>query len=166
MKSVWIRRLLWATVALLLLALVSWLAVPPLLKWQAQLRLSEALGRSVTLGKVDFKPWALELALDDVVIAGAAPAAEPLLKVARLRADLSLSSLFQRAPVIEALELDAPQLRLARTAPGHYDIDDLIARFTPKADAAPSELALFALYNLQVHNASLRRHHGHAGQRP
>ena len=156
MKDVWIRRLLWATVALLLLALVSWLAVPPLLKWQAQLRLSEALGRSVTLGKVDFKPWALELALDDVVIAGAAPAAEPLLKVARLRADLSLSSLFRRAPVIEALELYAPQLRLARTAPGHYDIDDLIARFTPKADAVPSEPVLFALYNLQVHNASLR----------
>ena len=156
MKGVWIRRLVWAAVALLLLALVSWLAVPPLLKWQAQLRLSEALGRSVTIGKVDFKPWALELAVDDVVIAGAAPAAEPLLKVARLRADLSLSSLFRRAPVIEALELDAPQLRLARTAPGHYDIDDLIARFTPKADAVPSEPVLFALYNLQVHNGSLR----------
>jgi uncharacterized protein involved in outer membrane biogenesis len=156
MNSAWIRRASWAVAALLLLGLVSWLAVPPLLKWQAQLRLSEALGRSVTIGKVDFKPWALELAVDDVVIAGAAPAAEPLLKVARLRADLSLASLLRRAPVIEALELDAPQLRLARTAPGRYDIDDLIARFTPKADAAPAEPALFALYNLQVHNASLR----------
>jgi len=152
----WLRRTAWAAAALLLLSLVSWLAVPPLLKWQAQLRLSEALGRSVTIGKVDFKPWALQLAVDEVVIAGAAPAAEPLLKVARLRADLSLSSLFRRAPVIEALELDAPQLRLARTAPGHYDIDDLIERFTPKADAAPSEPALFTLYNLQVRNASLR----------
>ena len=156
MNSVWIRRLAWAAAALLALGIVSWLAVPPLLKWQVQLRLSEALGRSVTIGKVDFKPWALELAVGDLVIGGAAPAAEPLLKVARLRADLSLSSLLRRAPVIEALELDAPQLRLARTAPGHYDIDDLLARFTPKADAAASEPALFALYNLQVHNASLR----------
>ncbi|MEO8057982.1 MAG: DUF748 domain-containing protein [Burkholderiales bacterium] len=156
MNKVWIRRVAWAIAALLALGLVSWLAVPPLLKWQAQLRLSEALGRSVTIGKVDFKPWALELAVDDVAIAGAAPAAEPLLKVARLRADLSLSSLLRRAPVIEALEIDAPQLRLARTAPGHFDIDDLIARFAPKADAAPSERALFALYNLQVRNASLR----------
>ena len=156
MNSVWIRRLAWAAAMLPALGLVSWLAVPPLLKWQVQLRLSEALGRSVTIGKVDFKPWALELAIGDVVVAGAGPAAEPLLKVARLRADLSLSSLLRRAPVIEALELDAPQLRLARTAPGHYDIDDLIARFTPKADAAPSEPALFALYNLRVRNASLR----------
>ena len=156
MNSVWLRRAAWAAAALLLLGLVSRLAVPPLLKWQAQLRLSEALGRSVTIGKVDFKPWALELIVDGVVIAGAAPATEPLLKVARLRADLSLASLLRRAPVIEALEVDAPQLRLARTAPGHYDIDDLLARFTPKADAAPAEPALFALYNLQVHNGSLR----------
>ena len=156
MSKLWIRRLAWAAAALLLLGLVSWLAVPPLLKWQAQLRLSEALGRNVTIGKVEFKPWALELAIDDVLIAGAAATAEPLLSVARLRADLSLSSLLRRAPIIEALEIDTPQLRLARTAPGHYDVDDLIARFTPKADAAASEPALFALYNLQVRNASLR----------
>ncbi|MEO8808254.1 MAG: DUF748 domain-containing protein, partial [Burkholderiaceae bacterium] len=156
MNKLWLRRFAWAVALLLALGLVSWLAVPPLLKWQAQLRLSEALGRSVTIGKVDFKPWALELAIDDVVIAGPAAAGEPLLKVARLRADLSLASLLRRAPVIEALEIDAPQLRLARTAPGHYDVDDLIARFTPKPDAPASEPALFALYNLQVRNASLR----------
>lgn len=83
-------------------------------------------------------------------------AGEPLPKLVRLRADLSLSSLFRHAPVIEALEVDAPQLRLARTAPGHYDIDDLIARFAPKADAASSGPALFALYNLEVRDASLR----------
>ncbi len=156
MNSVWVRRVAWVAVLLLLAGLVAWLAVPPLLKWQGQLRLSEALGRSVTIGKVDFKPWALELAVDELVVAGAAPAAEPLLKVARLRADLSLASLLRRAPVIEALEIDAPQLRVARTAPGHYDIDDLLARFAPKPDAPASEPALFALYNLQVHNASLR----------
>ncbi len=156
MKNVWVRCVVWTAAALLLLWIVSWLAVPPLLKWQAQLRLTEALGRNVTIGRVDFKPWALALAVDDLVIAGAAPAGEPLLKVARLRADLSLSSLLRRAPVIEALELDAPQLRVARTEAGHYDVDDLIARFTPNADAAPAEPALFALYNLQVRDAQVR----------
>ena len=156
MKNVWVRRVAWTAAALLLLEIVSWLAVPPLLKWQAQLRLTEALGRNVTIGQIDFKPWALALAVDELVIAGAAPAAEPLLKVARLRADLSLASLLRRAPVIEALELDAPQLRVARTEAGHYDVDDLLARFTPKADAAPAEPALFALYNLQVRDAQVR----------
>ena len=154
----WLKRVAWVVGLVLLAWVLAWLALPPLLKWQAQLRLSEALGRGVTIGKVSFKPWALELVLDDLVIAGAAPApsSEPLLKIARLRADLSLASLLRRAPVIEALEIDAPRLRVAHTAPGHYDIDDLIARFTPKADAAPSETALFALYNLQVRDAEAR----------
>lgn len=156
MNHAWIRRVAWAAAALLLLGVVSWLAVPPLLKWQAQLRLTEALGRPVTIGKVDFKPWAMALAVDELEIAGAAPATEPLLKVARLNANLSLASLWRLAPVIESLEVDAPQLRVARTAAGHYDVDDLIARFTPKPDAAPSAPALFALYNLEVRDASLR----------
>ena len=153
---VWIRRLAWCVGLLLLVWGVAWLAVPPLLKWQTQGRLSEALGRAVTVGQVDFKPWAMQLAINELVIAGAAPASEPLLKVARLRADLSWASLLRRAPVIEALELDAPQLRVARTAAGRYDIDDLILRFTPKADAAPADPAHFALYNLQVRDAQMR----------
>ena len=73
-NNLWARRAAWAVATLLLLSLLSWLAVPPLLKWQAQLRLGEALGRGVTIGKVDFKPWALALAVDELVIAGAAPA--------------------------------------------------------------------------------------------
>jgi hypothetical protein len=31
--------------------------------------------------------------------------------------------------VIEAFEVDGPELRLTRAADGRYDIDDLIARF-------------------------------------
>ena len=62
----------------------------------------------------------------------------------------------RRAPVIEAIDIDQARIALARSAPGHYDIDDLIRRFTPKPDAAPSEPGRFALYNLQVHDLGLR----------
>ena len=156
--NVWLKRLLWSVAALLVLWLLAWLAVPPLLKWQAEKQLTKTLGRGVSVGSVDFHPWALELIISNLVIAGAAPARpdEPLLKLARLRADLSASSLLRRAPVIEALELDALQLRLARTAPGHYDIDDLLARFAPQPDAKPSEPLHFALYNLQLRDTTLR----------
>ena len=153
----WFRRLWMTVVALAALWLVTWLAVPPLVKWQAPGRLSAALGRDVTLGAVDFHPWALEIVLHDLAV-GPAPGASapPLLRVTRARANVALSSIFRRAPVIEAIDLDQPRIALTRTAPGHYDIDDLIRRFTPKADAAPSEPALFALYNLQVRDLALR----------
>ncbi|MEO6033013.1 MAG: DUF748 domain-containing protein [Burkholderiaceae bacterium] len=216
----WLKRSAWLVGGLLLCWLITWLAVPPLLRWQAQTRLADALGRDVTLGEVNFQPWSLDLTVSDIVVAGvprqglasnatsrpdpadatpangaevgaaavsagagvasattataatagagvasapvaagaaAAPsAAEPLLRIARLHVDLSMASLLRRAPVISALEIDAPQLRVTRTAPGHYDVDDLIERFTPRADAPPSEPASFALYNLQVRGADVR----------
>ena len=151
----WLRRLVWCGAALLALWIVAWLGLPALIKWQAPPRLSEALGRSVTIGAVGFKPWSLVLSVDDLAIGGRAPGAAPLLTVKRALVDLSMASLFKRAPVVEALEIDAPQLRLARTAEGHYDVDDLIARFASKPDAKPSEPARFALYNLQVRDAQL-----------
>jgi len=153
----WIRRLVVTVAALAALWVAAWLALPPLVKWQAPARLSAALGRDVTLGAVDFHPWALELVLHDLAIGGAPGASgPPLLRVARVRANVALSSIFRRAPVIEAIDLDQARIALARTAPGRYDIDDLIRRFAPKPDAPPSEPAHFALYNLQVHDLGLR----------
>ena len=164
-KGKWMRRLAAAVAAVLALWVVTWALVPPLVKWQAPKQLSAALGRDVTLGGVDFHPWALEIVLHDLAV-GAAPAASaapaapaastPLLRVARVRANVALSSIFRLAPVIEAVDVDQARIALARTAPGHYDIDDLIHRFAPKPDAKPSEPAHFALYNLQVHDLALR----------
>ena len=156
-QSKWIRRAAMGVVALAALWVITWLAVPPLLKWQAPSRLTAALGREVTLGGVDFHPWGLEIVLHDVAVGPAPGASAPaLLRVARVRANVALSSIVRRAPVIEAIDLDQARIALTRTAPGHYDIDDLIRRFTPKADAAPSEPARFALYNLRVHDLALR----------
>ena len=155
--GVWLRRLTWCVGAMLLLWVAVWLAVPPLLKWQVPLRASEALGRSVTLGEVRFHPWNLDLTLNDLAVAGLPAARQPLLQIRQLHANFSAASLWRRAPVIEALEVDALRLNIARTGEGRYDIDDLIARFSPKPDAEPgSEPAYFALYNFRLSDAQLR----------
>ncbi len=171
--QLWLRRIGWIGIGLLLLWMLAWVAVPPLLKWQLQSRLSEVLGRTVTIGDVGFKPWTLELTFGNLAIAGTPPLpgtpantatpapdakVEPLLQIQRLHVNVSGSSLFRLAPVLEELDVDAPQLRVSHVSPGHYDIDDLIARLTPKPDpqAERSEPARFALYNVQVRNAQLR----------
>lgn len=157
-RARWARRAALALAGLLGLWLVAWLGVPPLLKWQAQQRLAEALGRTVTIGTVDFRPWSLDLELHDLAVAAApgAAASEPQLRLARLHVNASAASIVRRAPVLEALELDGLRLNVAHTARGHYDIDDLIARFAPAPDAPPAEAARFALYNVQVRDAALR----------
>ncbi|HVO08676.1 MAG TPA: DUF748 domain-containing protein, partial [Burkholderiaceae bacterium] len=140
---------------LLAIWLLLWLAVPPLLKWQAQQRLSTLLGRTVTIGQVQFAPWSLELTLRDVAIAGASGNAAPLFHAERLYADADWRSLFRFAPVIAAIEVDAPRVNLARTAPGRYDIDDIVERLKPAPQAEPSSPARFALYNVQVRDGAL-----------
>jgi Domain of Unknown Function (DUF748) len=152
----WLRRLAWLVVVVLLLMGAAWFALPSILKSQGEQRLSALLGRAVSIGQVQFKPWSLELTVRQLQIAGLNPAAKPLLRAERLYVNADARSLFRMVPVIEALEIDAPQIHLTRTADGHYDIDDVLARFTPKTkDAAPSEPPQFALYNMQLKDGAL-----------
>lgn len=144
-----LRRLSKAMAVVLLLWVVTWLAVPTLLKSQAQSRLTELLGRQVSLGAVDFKPWSLELEVTDFVVAQAgAPGAPPQFVIKRFYVDLEAQSLFRLAPVVDALQIGSPQLRLKYLGGGRYDVDDILQRFN-QSPAEPNAKPLqFALYNL------------------
>lgn len=151
-----LRHAALALSALLALWLLLWLAVPAVLKSQIQRLGSEKLGRAVTLESVQFKPWTLELALHGLRIDGLPGAAQPLLSVQRIYMDAEMQSLLRLAPVLEAIEVDAPVLHLAQTSAGHYDIDDILQRL---AAAAPpedkAEPQRFALYNIKLQGGSV-----------
>jgi uncharacterized protein involved in outer membrane biogenesis len=150
----WARRFVIAAATLFALWLLAWLAVPPLVKWQAESRLSEALGRRVSIGRVGFSPWSLTLEVEQLRVARA-DAAAPQLEVGRARVDGDLRSLLRWAPVIEAIEVDAPVLRLSRLADGRYDVDDIVARFASTTPKPTSEPARFALYNLHLRGGTV-----------
>ena len=151
-KSRALRLLIGALLALLLAWGLAWLALPPLLKWQLETRGSQMLGREIRVGDVQFVPHTLALTLRDLSVAAAPGSAgdAPQLQIGRLFVDLDARSLWRRAPVIAALEVDAPRLHLARLAEGRYDIDDLLQRFAAKPSDPPAEPARFALFNLRV----------------
>ena len=149
----WARRAAWTAGGLLALWAVSWLAVPPLLKHQAQKIASEKLGRTVTIGAVDFKPWSLELTVSDLAIATADGKTDQL-RIKRLYIDSALQSLLRLAPVMDAITVDEPAARLTHLGGGRYDIDDILKRLAPPADQPASEPAKFALYNLALNGGS------------
>ncbi len=153
LQKAWLRRLLWISLSLLLLCVLAGLALPGLLKSQMQSRGSAALGRTVTVGAVEFKPWTLELTVSDLKLATADGKATQL-AITKVYADANIESLWRLAPVIDAITIDQPQLTLTHLGGGHYDIDDLLKRFAPAPDAAPSAAARFALYNLVVNEGS------------
>ena len=154
-----VRWPLIAAAALMLLWALAWLAVPPLVKAQAEQRLSALLGREVSIGSVDFSPWTLALTVERLVVGAASGAAnrEAQFSVERIHVNADLRSLLRLAPVIEAVDIDGPQLRLTRLADGRNDIDDLLARLQPQSVPANGyEPARFALVNLRLTQGAIR----------
>lgn len=153
-KNKWLRRGGVAVGVLLVIWALAWLAVPPLVKSQLQKIATEKIGRQVTVGAVDFKPWSLELALTDLRIA-AADGGPPQLAIRRLYADAELQSLLRLAPVIDAVSVEGPAVRLTHLADGRYDIDDVLAKLASPPDAPKSDPARFAVYNISVTDGSV-----------
>jgi len=161
--KLWLRRLIWAVAGLAALWLLGWLSVPPLLKAQLQSRLSEQLGRTVTVGAVDFKPWSLELTISDLAVARAAAASSaasglessPQLAFKRLYIDVELQSLLRLAPVVDALVLESALLNLTHSGDGHYDVDDVLAKFAVQPEQKDNAPLHYALYNLVLSDAAV-----------
>ena len=152
-QSRWFKPATRALAALLGVWALSWLSVPTLVKGPLERLASEQLGRTVTVGSLDFKPWSLELTLRDITVAGAKGAeGQAQLTIGRVYVDAELQSLLRLAPVVDAFTVESPTLRITHLGQGRYDVDDVIAKLTaPKDDTekAPStEPARLALYNL------------------
>jgi uncharacterized protein involved in outer membrane biogenesis len=152
-------RAFWLAFALAVLWSAAALYVPPLVRHLAEGLGAEQLGRPVSVGMVAFRPWSLALTIDGLAIGAAAPpgatagtaATPPQLRVRRIEADLAVESLARWAPVVDALRIEAPALRLTRDAAGRLDIDDVVERLTARPSAEP---ARFAIHNIVVTEGS------------
>ncbi|HEY6135218.1 MAG TPA: DUF748 domain-containing protein [Rubrivivax sp.] len=153
-----LRVVAWVVAGIAVTLALAWLAVPSIAKSQIESRVSALLGREVRVAKVEFSPIALSLTLRGVTVAAApgSAASAPQFEAARLYVDANLRSLLRLAPVIDAAEIDAPKLRLARIGEGRYDIDDILARLKPSQPEPPAaEPQRFALFNLQLRDGEV-----------
>ena len=151
----WLRRISWFVGAVALLWGLGWLALPGLIRSQLEKHATEQLGRKVTVGAVDFRPWTLELTLSDLAIANQA-GSQAQFEFKRLYVNAELESLLRLAPVVDAVRLEGPVLRLTHLGGGRYDVDDILARFAKPATPAPaSEPPHFALFNLELAGGAL-----------
>jgi len=106
-RATWLR-VAFAALVVALLWSAAWFYVPPIVAAQAKQAARTMLGRELTIGRVTFQPWTLELTIADAALAGATAGAPPLLEVRRLYADVAAVSLLRLAPVIDGLGVDAP----------------------------------------------------------
>ena len=135
----------------------SYALVPWAVKSQLP-KLAEAkLGRAVHIGDVSFTPWSLDLRLNDLVVAGPSAASVPLAEVASVHISAAWASFWRLAPVLDALDIEAPKIHVEHLGDGRYDFDDLVAHLAKSSDVSdkPSEPAKFALYNLALKDGSV-----------
>ena len=151
----WRRRLRRSVVAIVavvvLVAALGFFVVPPIAKSKLEALASSELGRRATLGKLAFNPFTLHAKLTDFALADRDPA-RTLLKFSTLDVEVSISSLWHRAPVLDAVRLVQPQIALLRNADGTWNIQDLIDRvLEPSSGPTPA----FAIDNIEVDDGSV-----------
>ena len=153
----WLRRLGWLGAAILIVWGLAWLLLPAVAKPYLERLATEQLGRQVRVERLEFKPWSLSLALHGLAVARAVDSADPQpqFEIRRLDVDASLESLFRLAPVVDAVQIEAPTLRLTHLGGGRLDIDDLLQRLRGPETAAPAVVPGFALHNLVLSGGSV-----------
>ncbi|MES2889331.1 MAG: DUF748 domain-containing protein [Pseudomonadota bacterium] len=158
-RTVWRRvrkPLAWTLGGYLLLQGVLALAVPWAVRGPALSAGAEALGRPVAVDRVRFNPFKLALSVEGLRVQDTAPSTETFVNVKRLWVDLSASSLWRWAPVIDHLHVDAPRFQLTRGEDGRFDIADLLQKLSDRPPAPPdAPPARFALHDLVVHGGEV-----------
>lgn len=150
------RWLIGVASAMVLYTLLGFFILPWIARSVLQSKLSESLGRVATVEKVRFNPYSLVLEVEGLSVAEEDPA-QRFLGFELLHVNLSLSSLFRLALVIEDLRLVKPFVRIEQRADGRFnfsDIGDRLARAPappaeePEPDAKKGQPVI--LYNLQI----------------
>ncbi len=136
--------------------LLSYFWLPGYAKSQLEIHLSETLKRPVTVQSIDVKPYTLELTVSGFHIsekASSPDADETLFSFDKLYIDLSFNSIVQRAPIISAITLTKPTIRLVRETENQFNISDLIEEFTePSEDDEVDDkgTTLFSVSNIVI----------------
>ena len=140
-----------AVLALLWSALGYW-AVPRLVKSQATQLVRERMNRELHLGQVQFKPWQLQLSVDDLQLPDAHGA--PLIGLRHLVIDLrAWRSLRLRGAQLGGITLDGLEVHAVIARGGVLNLADLALLAGPDSDDdSPTR---FALDRLVVSNSAL-----------
>ena len=133
----WPRRLLWSATAVAVLLGGLWAGVPKAVDYAAG-NWAQKLGRKLTLGKVEFAPWAWRLTVYDLRLNERD--GTPLFSAARLNVDAEALPLLIGRIELAELTLDTPRLWAARNAQGEWNWTRLL-RDAAGPDTEPDEEA-------------------------
>ncbi len=142
------KHVLRAVIAFVLIGVVGFLVLPPVVKYFALAKASEALHRTVEVRKIHINPYALSLEVEGLSIKEP-DGAETFASFDSLYVNLESASIFRGGPIIGEFRLVAPKVRIARLSDTRYNFSDLMDEFMaqPKSEGPTPA---FSVNNIQL----------------
>lgn len=142
----------------ILLGLLGYFWLPGYAKSRIESILSDTLHRPVTIQSIDIHLYSLEITINGFRVGEKvthADANKTFFYFEKLHADLSIQSVTQRAPVISAITVHAPTLRLVREGENQFNISDLIHAFVQSTDDADKDHETkFSISNIVINDGN------------
>ena len=137
-----------AVIAFALIGVLGFFVLPPVVKYFALAKASEALHRTVDVKKIRINPYALSLEIEGLSIKEP-DGAETFVSFDSLYVNLESASIFRGGPVIGEFRLVAPKVRIARLSDTRYNFSDLMDEFMaqPKSEGPTPA---FSVNNIQL----------------
>ncbi len=162
------RRKLWKKIGIgvavffVLLILFGFFAAPPIIKSILVNKVSELLGRQVSVGAIRVNPFLLTVEIEDFLIKEKNSSSR-FVAFDKLRVDAEIESVYRRAPVLREISLTNPYVSVVRIEGQRYNFSDIIDKFAAQAKAQPApkpkpekeEPANFSLNNIQLTGGSV-----------
>jgi uncharacterized protein DUF748 len=145
---------MWAGGVLAVYAVLGFLVAPPIVRSQLERELTEQLGRTVRVERVRINPFALSASVLGFAIKER-EGDSTLFAFEELYVDMTLSSLFRFAPVVEAVSLVKPSARIVRNEDMSYSFQDILDRFASRPASPPGPTPRFAVYNISLTDGAI-----------
>ncbi|MCO5051885.1 MAG: DUF748 domain-containing protein [Verrucomicrobiae bacterium] len=140
----------WLALGVGLYALIGFLLLPVIIKWQLPRQLAERTHRATTVQQVRANPFTLSLTVRGLSLMETN--GTPFASMEEFYANFQLSSLWQRAWTFDQIRLVRPQVQLSRFTNGAFNISDLVAVNTIETNFS-NALPALQIRSLLVTNA-------------
>jgi len=142
-----------ALVFFVLFSVTGFFILPPYIKHLAMEKLSEQLGRRVSIDSVSLNPYSLAATIRGFEIKEI-DGSTTFVSLPNLYINLTVKSIFRGGPVMSEVKLEKPYIHLVRTEANAYNFSDLASKLEAAREAAIQEKRgkplFFSLSNIQL----------------
>lgn len=130
------RAAVWLIGLVALYALLGFFVLPWFAKPRIEQALGEALMRPVSIERLYTNPFSLSARIDNLQVRDA-DGGEAIAGIGEAYANVSSTSLFRLAPVIDRLRIREPFIKLVRHEDRQYNVQDVVDRYVWQQPEAP-----------------------------